>query len=321
MNLSTLAVEAGLPTACVALFVAGRAVIRLRTRPAPVTAGAATMNLPGPESPAVVSLLVNRWRSTVDAAESSLLDLAARGHVELRQTGPDPRHATVHPTGRDPAELDAYERQVLDRVVERAVDGVVPLTALGFADADRSADWTARLGQAVIAAARRLGLSRPRFSPAAINGLRVLGLFASVGITLGAAHYMVRSMDGYHLAFGVLLISALLLWNIASGQRGERHTSAGREAAARWLGVRDWIAGHGGGTNAVRAVDFYLVLDDGRAARTRAWILPAEIGDRCRLGDVVSVRVRPWTCRVVKVTVHRGATDPDGRTDARTAAR
>ena len=50
-------------------------------------------------------------------------------------------------------------------------------------------------------------------------------------------------------------------------------------------------------------MDHYLVIDDGRADRTRAWIIPQLIGDSCELGDVVSMRVRRWTRRVKKVTV------------------
>jgi hypothetical protein len=50
---------------------------------------------------------------------------------------------------------------------------------------------------------------------------------------------------------------------------------------------------------------YYLVVGDGRADRTRAWILPAQIADRCRLGDVVTARVRPWTRRVLDVSARR----------------
>jgi hypothetical protein len=38
----------------------------------------------GDEPPAVASLLANRWRLNENASESTLLDLVARGHLELR---------------------------------------------------------------------------------------------------------------------------------------------------------------------------------------------------------------------------------------------
>lgn len=50
----------------------------------------------GPEPPAVVHLLANRWRLTVEAAEATLLDLAARRILEFRQAGSDPRDTTIH---------------------------------------------------------------------------------------------------------------------------------------------------------------------------------------------------------------------------------
>src|SRR3954447_8701382 len=89
-------VELGLPAVSLTLWLAAYAGAWVLTRPAGVTASPATMDLPGAEPPAVVSLLANRWEFTVDAAESTLLDLVARGYLELRQAGPDPRHTTVH---------------------------------------------------------------------------------------------------------------------------------------------------------------------------------------------------------------------------------
>lgn len=44
----------------------------------------------------MVHLLANRWRLTVEAAEATLLDLAARRILEFRQAGSDPRDTTIH---------------------------------------------------------------------------------------------------------------------------------------------------------------------------------------------------------------------------------
>ncbi len=461
MIAADLLIEVGLPAVSLALWAGAYAGSRLLTRPAGVTPDPATMEFPGAQPPAVVSLLANGWQLTVDAAESTLLDLAARRYVELRQAGPDPRHTTVHLTGRDPADLNPYERQIFDRVAERALDGVVPLTALGFADAKRAASWSGRLNKAVIADARRLGLSRRRFSPAIVTGLSVLAAVVALGCTVGAAHYTHRDDGDYGALPGVFLIVTGLLSAIAGKAGGERDTPAGRAAAARWLGLRAWLHGHesfadlppaavtvwdrylpygaalgvtrvaskvidlgladrkkiwssytGGwrqvsvtypgalprygqrlgwivfraaiaallgwtfadprelwhrlaDTNPVTIVftlaglallgyatylmvrvlldfaaptnvsgealwhqvwqtrevgsedsrrtiprTFYLVVDDGRTDRTRAWILPAEISDRCRVGDVITIRVRPWTRRVLEVTVQVSSPQP-----------
>jgi hypothetical protein len=92
------------------------------TRPRSVRPVPPTQDFGGPEPPAVVSLLVNRWEVTEDAAESTLIDLAARRYLEFRQPGNDPMQTTIHVRNTDPAGLSAYERRVLDRVVGLAVD-------------------------------------------------------------------------------------------------------------------------------------------------------------------------------------------------------
>jgi hypothetical protein len=57
------------------------------TRARGVDPGPATMEL-GEEPPAVVDLLTNDWRVTADAVPATLLDLAARDHLDLEQYGP-----------------------------------------------------------------------------------------------------------------------------------------------------------------------------------------------------------------------------------------
>ncbi|MFC0506530.1 DUF2207 family protein [Micromonospora costi] len=474
MTSDNLAVELFLPLACLAVWAAVYGLARLSNRPAGVTPAPAGMDLPGQEPPAVVSLLANQWQVTVDAAESTLLDLAARGYVELRQADADPQHTTVHLTGRSPEHLTRYERLVHDRVTQRAVDGVVPLTALSFSDAGRAASWSKRMRRYVVADARRLGLSRRRFSKVMVTTLGILGVLAAAGVTAGVWHYLRRTGDDPFGAVAALVLTAAALAAIAGRDLGERDTPAGREVAARWLGLRTWLAGHesfadlppaavtvwdrylsygaalgvtrvasrvihlgiadrkrlwssyGGGWRqvpvtypaglprygqalgwivfrailaamvgwtfarvvgaallapapgspdaeaglwsrltsidpvtlgvvtlglvllgyagylGVRAlidlvapadvtgevlwqqvrqvrssdsdrsstpINHYLVVDDGRAEQLRAWVLPEEIAGECRLGDVVTVRVRPWTRRVTRVTVHRPASE------------
>ncbi|WBB68432.1 DUF2207 domain-containing protein [Micromonospora sp. WMMD812] len=471
MNVQDLVIEVGLPVVSLAVWTAVYWLARLSNRPASVTAAPAAMEIPGQEPPAVVNLLANRWQVTVDAAESTLLDLAARGYVELRQADADPRHTTVHLTGRSPDDLHRYERLVHDRVTERAVDGVVPLTALSFSDAGRAAGWSKRMRRYVIADARQRGLSRRRFSKVMVTVLAVLGAVAAAGVTVGVWHYIRRIGDDQFGSFAAFVVTTGALIGIAGKDLGERDTPAGQAAAARWLGLRRWLAGHesfadlppaavavwdrylpygaalgvtrvasqvihlgladrkrlwssyGGGWRQVRVtypsgqprygqplgwivfrailagmvgwtlsrvaggqlisptagsypdesslwsrlstidpvelgviasglvllgyaaylgvrvlmdlvapvdvngevlwhqvwqfrssdssssipVNHYLVVDDGRADQLRAWVLPEEIAGTCRVGDVVTARVRPWTRRVMRVTVHRPA--------------
>ncbi|MFC3505133.1 DUF2207 family protein [Micromonospora krabiensis] len=474
LSLPDSVIEIGLPVAGLAAWTVLYAITWLTVRPAAVTPAPATLVLPGEEPPAVVSLLANRWRLTGAAAEATLLDLAARRYLELRQPDADPRHTTVHLTGRAPDDLNPYERQVFDRVTERAVDGVVPLTALGFADAGRSTAWTKRLHQSVLADARRRGLSRRRVPRPLAALLGVLGGVAAAGVAVGSWHYVTRTHGDRFGSVAAFLVVAAVLGSIAARDSGERDTPAGREAARRWLGLRGWLAGQGsfaelppaavaawdrylaygaalGVTrNASRVIDLgvadrrqlwssyggrwrqvavsypgglprygqalgwivfrallmgllgwtlagvvgnllldsatgsedrsapwsgllaadavilalvllglvllglagyllvrafadasapatvtgevlwhqvwqrhssddaegqpinhHLVIDDGHSDQLRAWIIPARIAE-CRVGDVVTARVRPWTRRVVEVTVDRAAPGPAG---------
>src|SRR3989440_12275456 len=109
-------------------------LVLLGTRPARPEPAPATQDLPGAEPPAVVSLLAGYWDLSEDAAESTLIDLAARRYLEFRQPGNDPVQTTVHVRDPNPAGLGASQRRIFDRVAGLAVGGVVPLTALTFRD-------------------------------------------------------------------------------------------------------------------------------------------------------------------------------------------
>ncbi|BCB90768.1 hypothetical protein Psuf_080810 [Phytohabitans suffuscus] len=218
---------------------------RLVTRPASPPPEPATPDL-GPEPPAVVSLLVNRWAITEDAAESTLLDLAARRFVELRQPGNEPAQTTVHLPAAAPDEsgLRPYERRVLSRVRGLAVGGVVPLTALTFRDQAQAKSWNKRLRAEVVADARAAGLSRRRFGPGVVGALVALAALAAVVTGAAAFHYGVWSESEDNAGFAAGIVTLVFLSGIAAVSPGERDTPLGRRVAARWLGVRDWLRGH-----------------------------------------------------------------------------
>ncbi|MFD0744946.1 DUF2207 family protein [Phytohabitans flavus] len=453
MTTIDLLIEIGLPAVSLGVWILANTAARIYTRPAAVAPAPATMDFPGPESPAVVGLIADGWRiSTGDAAAATLLDLAARGYVELRQNSADARHTTVHLTRREPGDLNEYELQVYNWVAQRSTNGVVPLTALAFTDAGRYATWARRVNRYVVEEAQRLGLSRPRYSRAMIAALVVLAGLVAAGIAVSAMHVAVRLGDpaertGQYLSgLGAWVMAFAIISAGARSKGGQRDTTAGRAAAARWLGVREWLAGHesfadlppsavavwhrylaygvalgksrvasevidlgmsdhrriwssytgrwrqvdvsypryglrvgqalgwpighviitawigipmlvygrevsaafqlfglalltygaylvvrvtvalatpvsvtgqviwrgtwktkqvgGGDSEPSRTVpaNYHLVIDDGHSDRTRAWILPAELADGFRIGDVVTAKARLWTRRVVKVT-------------------
>ena len=231
--------------AALAVWFGIYAMCRVWTRPAMPPAAPATMDL-GTESPALVSFLVGRWSLTEDAAESTLLDLSARKYFELRQPGLDPMQTTVH-VPADPPDatgLRPYEKQVLDRIRDLAVGGVVPITALTFRNEAESKSWNSRLRTSVIDEARAAGLSRRRFGKGIVGTLVLLAAMAGLAIGLAAAHYGIGRSDDDKPGFGAGILAFALLSAIAGHSLGERDTPAGQEVAARWLGVRDWLRGH-----------------------------------------------------------------------------
>ncbi|WP_433533497.1 DUF2207 family protein [Micromonospora sp. CA-263727] len=240
-----LLLDLGVSVAALAGWFGVYGVVRLLTRPASPAPAPATMEL-GAEPPALVSLLVNRWSLTEDAAESTLLDLAARGFIELRQPGNDPMQTTLHlpPAPPDDAGLRPYERRVLDRVRGLAVNGVVPLTALTFRDRAQAKAWNKRLHAQVVADARAAGLSRRRFGPAVTTLLGVAALVAAVGVGLAAFHYGTWRQEDDNPGFAAGFVTFAVLSTIAGVSPGERDTALGRQVAARWLGVRAWLRGH-----------------------------------------------------------------------------
>jgi hypothetical protein len=215
----------------------------LLTRPRMPEPAPATQDL-GEESPAVVSLLVNRWDVTEDAAESTLLDLAARRLIELRQPADDPMHTTLHVRDPRPPDLAPYERRVLDRVNRLAMGGVVPLTALTFRDQSGAKSWTKGLRADVVAEARARGLSRRRFGPSLVGMLTGAAAMAAIGVAAAAFHYGVWTDDEDNPGVGAGIVTFVVLSIVIGLTTGERDTPLGREVAARWLGVRRWLRAH-----------------------------------------------------------------------------
>src|SRR5256714_750878 len=218
-------------------------LVLLATRPARPEPAPATQDLPGNEPPAVVSLLAGYWDLSEDAAESTLLDLGARRYLEFRQPGNDPMQTTVHVRNPDPAGLLPYGRRILGRVAGLAVGGVVPLPALTFRDTDQAGKFEKRIKAEVIADARARGLSRRRFGPALLAVLTVTALIAAAGVGFAVLLAARHSKDPIRAAGAGWFATMFVLSALTHRSHGERDTEAGRQAAARWLGVKAWLRG------------------------------------------------------------------------------
>ena len=163
-----------------AAWVVAVTVSLSRSRPRLPEPGPTRTDLPGQEPPAAVSLMVNRWRSDEDAIDSTLLDLAARGFLELRETGEEPTQTTARLRKGDGRSLTSYEQQILDRVHRLSVNGETLLSSPAFNSWTEARRWRAIFYQAVVEEARTRGLCRPRLSSTTRRALLLAAILPSV---------------------------------------------------------------------------------------------------------------------------------------------
>jgi Predicted membrane protein (DUF2207) C-terminal domain len=274
-----------------AVWFALLGVALLVTRPAEVQPAAPTQDFGGDEPPAVVSLLASRWEITEDAAESTLIDLAARRLLEFRQPANDPMQTTIHVKDGEVGGLTAYERAILDRVRGLAVNGVVPLTALTFRDQGQASSFAKRLETSIVADARARGLSQRRFSPTLVGALSAAAGVPALAIGAAVTLDMVRHDRFEHDwggALGAVLVVWVLLAGIAGRKRGERDTPHGRAVASRWLGLRSYLRGDESFADlppaAVAVWDRYLSYGDAvGATRVCSAVIDLGMGNRKRV--------------------------------------
>jgi hypothetical protein len=213
-----------------------------RSRPRLPEPGTARSDLPGDEPPAVVSLMVNRWRADEDAIDSTLLDLAARGFLQLRQPGNDPTETTARLRKGDGRSLTPYEQQVLDRVRRLSVNGETPLGSLAFRSWSEARRWRATFYRALRDEARTRGLSRHRLSKPTRRAL-LLGAVVPAALTwvtwfwidmeLGAG--LADQISGATVGAGAVFVA---LYFVVDFGWSDQTTPEGLAAAEGWLAYR-----------------------------------------------------------------------------------
>ncbi|HEX2195440.1 MAG TPA: hypothetical protein VHJ76_00820 [Actinomycetota bacterium] len=207
--------------------------IRYPRQPSP---GPETTDL-GSETPALANMLAHRFKPTRDAVPATLVDLAARGLVEIEDRGIGDYYCRV--TGRS-AELEPYEAMLLDHLRRISAGGVVPAAALTTGPQDRSKSWWNDFRDKVVAHAQSEGLSRNLWDVWARGALFIGG--ALIFLMFEAA---IGFNDPEDVASSTLkdvlqvagLNAFVLVFGVAASKR-QTSTPAGDGAAARWLGVR-----------------------------------------------------------------------------------
>lgn len=221
------------------------------TAPSRIVAEPAAMGL-GDERPAIVDMLVGGFTVDEDAVPATVVDLAHRGHFTIEKYG-DRTVLRLREHVTDRRRLTAYEQRVLSHIRAKAVDGVTPAEVLTLGDLGVSRRWFAAFAREVAADARRLGLCRRRWRLRQLLVVWGLVVVAFAGPVLAAmlAPYTADSFgwgSAGNVLLGVAFVGAFVAaWLARTATLGGAHvdTEAGREAAARWLGVRDYYRASG----------------------------------------------------------------------------
>ena len=218
----------------------------LATRPQMPHAGLETREV-GPESPAIVNLLVNRWNVTRSAIQATLLDLASRKYIGIDQYGQEQFIVSLRNNPPD-AERTEYERQVLDLIRKRATGGSAPAEAITLGEEGEAEAWWQRFRKSVAEDARKQRLARNRWAPLdwAILGSGLAVVFGLFALAFGIAHIGGRNSSGENSLdltdwLGIGLFAWIVAMALLSRLRDLRDTPSGREACGRWLGVRNYL--------------------------------------------------------------------------------
>ena len=230
----------------VAVWVAGFAMVSAATMPR-LRDAPATMLDPGAEPPAIANLLIHRWKVTSAAASATLVDLAARGHLDIDRVGDGTimlRLRTAHSTRSAEAPLTKSEEAVLEMVRSRAVDGVLPAPALLEGS---STAWFDRFRAVVEQEAIDAGLAKKRWTiwigVASWSTLTIALLPLAMAFDiwrieqsalLEQRSLMGAAFVGSLVAFGIVALGRRRL-------RGLTHTPEGVVAARRLMGVEQWL--------------------------------------------------------------------------------
>jgi hypothetical protein len=234
-----------------AVLLAYAALRTVVTRPRTVSPAPATPDLRD-EPPAVVNLLVNRLVDAPQAASATLLDLAARGIVEIHQVADDPDHTLVRLRGTElPADRPAYEHRVVDRLARVVGDRMAPVTRLVERYADGGYRWQRRMVRAAVLDARRRGLIR-RSGGGLVPALAAAGLAAAAVLAPLVPRPETEGFvaSAFLLGLGWIVLAltgGIILSAISTGGRPaqpDRYTARGRDVTAHWLGVAAWLRAH-----------------------------------------------------------------------------
>lgn len=243
---------AGAAALVLAVVTAAFVIATLRlSRLTKIVPAGATMELRS-ESPAVVDLLTGGFTVEDDAVPATVVDLAARGWFTIEDYGDDTivRTRSVRPSGDT---LQPYEQRVLSHIEQHAIDGVVPTRVLTTGQKQRAKRWFRGFSHEVIHHAQQLGLCTRRWGWLQIAVVWALSVLAAVPAivvfdTAGESPDVADWASLGNVLAGLAIVVSLLLVVVAvwvGRVDAQKDTPAGVEAAAHWMGVRDFYRNTG----------------------------------------------------------------------------
>ncbi|MGN9909394.1 DUF2207 family protein [Phytohabitans sp. LJ34] len=213
-------------------FVAGRPWL---PRPS-----AATPEL-GPEPPALVAMMYNRWRVGDTAIVATLLDLAARRFVELDQVGGE---TVFRPRDAASGQLTTSERAVLSWFTSRTVaNRGVGMAALRPANAAEARAFRRRYARMVRAEAEERGLSTRKPREMVEFSLFLFAMVSAATIVLPGTYLLLPDWRWWlvaPIAFFALFILLIVPTGAPIALR-DWSTPDGRGSLSRWLGVKAYL--------------------------------------------------------------------------------
>jgi hypothetical protein len=217
------------------------------TRPRHPDPGPSTMDPPGDEPPAVVGFLANRWAVPRAAVPATLVDLAARGHLDIQHVPGGNCIVRIQPGDKPEADgaLAPYEQRVLDLVRSRSADGEVPGDALTTGDGAGANRWWKGFVREVVADARARRLSRSRFRGPELLLLVAAATVPTLCLVLALSTHQSATAASQKVSDAVLIggfWSYFILLTPVAWLRAERDTREGLAVAGRWMGLRRFLA-------------------------------------------------------------------------------
>ena len=197
-----------------------------------------------PEPPAVVNLLVNRCHVTSAAAAATLIDLAARGHLELSEVGPD-RYVVRLRRDRDEPLTDYEEQVSISCVHAPSVDR--RRSRRSHSTSRRRASWRDQLRASGSLRTPRRAVSSAAGGPRRLDRVRPAGGGGAAAARRRSrnrrrqAGQSGRSTFGEEDWFFVALAAWFGVLAVLRSLRSVRYSAAGEAVTARWLGVKRYL--------------------------------------------------------------------------------